>query len=158
MIIQQNETKWCSGCSNDLLINDFGKKLDGRPRWHCRKCDAKSRREWRRNHLEEDKQQKKRYAEKYPEIIKRRSRRQNWRKKGLDPDMIENHLSTHHGNCDICGLPPNGQSHAIDHCHKSGKFRGILCTKCNSGIAMFNDDPNLFDKAKIYLSRNISSA
>jgi len=40
---------------------------------------------------------------------------------------------------------------AIDHCHKSGEVRGSLCTKCNSGIGMFNDSIELLMSACEYL-------
>jgi hypothetical protein len=44
------------------------------------------------------------------------------------------------GKCAICGGPPeNGKSLAVDHCHVTGRVRGLLCLKCNSGIGMFKD-------------------
>lgn len=35
----------------------------------------------------------------------------------------------------------------IDHCHDSGKVRGLLCARCNSGIGQFQDDPELIEAA-----------
>jgi len=42
----------------------------------------------------------------------------------------------------------------IDHNHKTDKFRGWLCHKCNRGLGAFNDNPNLLLKAIDYLDKN----
>lgn len=45
----------------------------------------------------------------------------------------------------------------IDHDHRTGKVRGILCQACNLGLGKFRDDPALIKSAIRYLSvRGIS--
>jgi len=39
----------------------------------------------------------------------------------------------------------------VDHCHKTGAVRGLLCPSCNSVLGMFNDDTALFARAIDYL-------
>lgn len=39
----------------------------------------------------------------------------------------------------------------VDHCHETGKVRGLLCNKCNVGIAMFNEELDLLTNAINYL-------
>lgn len=39
----------------------------------------------------------------------------------------------------------------VDHNHKSGKIRGLLCPACNSAIGMFNEDVGLMQRAADYL-------
>lgn len=46
---------------------------------------------------------------------------------------------------------------AVDHCHKTGKIRGLLCTSCNTGLGNFKDDILLLDKALNYLKSNLDS-
>lgn len=42
----------------------------------------------------------------------------------------------------------------VDHCHKSGKIRGILCPKCNVALGYFMDDPKLMERASRYIREN----
>jgi hypothetical protein len=40
---------------------------------------------------------------------------------------------------------------SVDHCHNTGKIRGILCTKCNTGLGSFKDNIELLMNAIKYL-------
>ena len=57
------------------------------------------------------------------------------------------------GRCAICGTHQcnTGKAFAVDHCHLTGKVRGLLCANCNTGIGKLNDDPELLTKAAEYL-------
>lgn len=56
--------------------------------------------------------------------------------------------------CDICGCKPNAiKRHNIDHCHKTGSVRGLLCDSCNTGIGKFKDDTSLLANAIKYLEK-----
>lgn len=43
---------------------------------------------------------------------------------------------------------------AIDHCHTSGKVRGLLCVGCNNGLGCFRDDPERLASAILYLNKH----
>lgn len=64
--------------------------------------------------------------------------------------------------CDLCGGPPTAAGFHIDHDWKCcptavgicGKcVRGVLCSRCNTGIGMFKDDVTILRSAIEYLSR-----
>lgn len=73
------------------------------------------------------------------------------RKYGITADEYDRRLDEQGGGCKICGKILQRVSLAVDHNHKTGKVRGILCENCNRGLGMFKDDPNLLRSAIEYL-------
>ena len=53
--------------------------------------------------------------------------------------------------CEICGGDNGKRAIHLDHDHKTGEFRGWLCSNCNTGIGMFADDPDRLEEAARYL-------
>lgn len=64
-------------------------------------------------------------------------------------------LEAQDGLCKICSrkLDPESVNDAphVDHCHKTGRVRGILCFRCNTGLGKFGDDAILLQRAAKYL-------
>lgn len=52
-----------------------------------------------------------------------------------------------HKRCDICKAPRGKQRFHVDHCHRSGKIRGVLCRECNLALGHVEDRKRL---AKIF--------
>jgi 5-methylcytosine-specific restriction endonuclease McrA len=57
------------------------------------------------------------------------------------------------GCCAICNKHQSefDKALAIDHDHKSGEVRGLLCMPCNTALGKFRDDTNLLQSAIRYL-------
>lgn len=90
-----------------------------------------------------------RYAER--KIIVRLQR------KGIEPTQeIINYIENHSGTCDICNSPPDGRwkELAIDHCHATGNFRGMLCSSCNRSLGHMGDDIDRLKSALRYLEHH----
>jgi hypothetical protein len=58
--------------------------------------------------------------------------------------------------CKICKRPPNKiKKLCVDHCHISGKVRGLLCDKCNKGLGSFEDSLLSIKNALAYLEESL---
>lgn len=78
---------------------------------------------------------------------------QRFAKYGLMPADVEAMRSAQNNQCPICDRPLT-DVYTIDHCHAEGYVRGLLCHRCNSGLGMFEDNPELFARAVDYLERS----
>lgn len=65
----------------------------------------------------------------------------------IDDVSLKNIIATTF-SCTICG--DNGDL-VVDHDHSTKKIRGVLCNKCNKGLGLFRDSPDLLEYARIYL-------
>ena len=82
------------------------------------------------------------------------ARRTNLRKKyGITPEIYDQMYADQEGRCKICSRHSTEfkRQLAVDHCHTTGKVRGLLCSNCNTAIGKLNDDPELFARAVSYL-------
>lgn len=80
------------------------------------------------------------------------SRRNKWLKKyGISGEDYERLLAAQNGTCAICQQKQE-RLLSVDHCHKSGAVRGLLCVKCNSALGMIGDDLGLVCRIIDYLT------
>lgn len=75
------------------------------------------------------------------------------RKYGITTEDYLEIIDAQDGECAICSASISELDHTahLDHCHDTGKVRGVLCRRCNTGIGMLNDDPDTLQKAIDYL-------
>ena len=71
------------------------------------------------------------------------------RRYGIGADEFDALLAKQGGVCRICGRP---DPEHVDHDHKTGRVRGILCFNCNGGLGQFADDVDRLESAAHYLS------
>ena len=91
-------------------------------------------------------------------------RRVTLEKYGLTDDTFNALFEAQNRRCAICRSDTPATSKrdarftevnwAIDHCHKTGKTRGILCTRCNIALGMAQDDVGLLANMVAYLLKH----
>jgi hypothetical protein len=81
---------------------------------------------------------------------------------GITLDEYKVILEAQGGVCAICGKAETRTDHKtkkvsrlhVDHCHESGKVRGLLCHLCNAMLGHAKDDVTVLRKAIAYLGQN----
>ena len=76
---------------------------------------------------------------------------------GITEEQYNEMLQKQNGVCRFCKKSPedNKQRLAVDHCHDTGKVRGLLCSTCNLGLGYFNDNIALLSEAILYLQEHV---
>ncbi len=71
----------------------------------------------------------------------------------ITEEQYQDMLLLQNNSCAICGAHTAGGkgSWHVDHNHTTNKVRGLLCHKCNTGLGLFSDNPDLLTKAREYL-------
>lgn len=80
---------------------------------------------------------------------------------GIEWDEYQGLIKLHNGLCAICNQPETAKTLsgvtrdlAVDHCHKTGKIRGLLCTGCNMTVGHCDKHPELIDGLIAYLEKH----
>lgn len=165
----------CRRCGARAPIDDFTKSSHGKLGVIavCRKCtnaQARERRqadparflEYTQRSYRKNAEQKKRYAagwrERNPEKVREQWRRKNLEKYGLTPAQYDEMLASQDGVCAICRQVDHVSRRLhVDHCHSTGRVRGLLCGPCNSVIGLAREDPAVLRAAIDYLGRMASN-
>lgn len=95
----------------------------------------------------------KKWAQKNRERCKYLGLRACLKRYGLTPESYGSLLEKQNNCCAICQEPSKGGRLSVDHCHRTGRVRGVLCKNCNTAIGLLRDAPSLFFKAIEYLKR-----
>lgn len=76
------------------------------------------------------------------------------KKYGLTPEMYAQQAEKQNNRCAICNEEEKGKRLSVDHDHSTKKVRELLCSRCNTSIGKFSDDPELLRKAAEYLEKH----
>lgn len=110
----------------------------------------------RREYLQDYYQNNKEYHKEYYLGRKQKVWEDNIKRKfNLSVEQYKTLEEQQNFKCAICEVdtPEPYQRWTVDHCHETGKVRGLLCTKCNPGIGFFRNDINILYKAIEYLRK-----
>jgi hypothetical protein len=152
--------KICSKCNLTKPLADYYKdktKIDGH-RAMCKACNRESK----KTHTlsEEAKAKRKAYCREYSREYNRakcqdprfRLNKHLKHKYGITIEEYEDMLDKQGGVCYICHreCKVNGRL-CVDHCHRSGKVRALLCTQCNGALGLAEDSVITLKKMIAYL-------
>lgn len=144
------ETKVCSVCKQELPLEDFHKSKSSKDglSYRCAKCDYAAQKDYKKRRHETVKVQRR--------AVQRRH------KYGLEQEDFDRIFQKQGGRCGCCGVSlddgwtrqhkPNKL--VIDHDHKTGLVRGLLCTMCNKGLGLLGDNLEGLQKAVDYLKKH----
>ncbi|HTG26122.1 MAG TPA: endonuclease VII domain-containing protein [Reyranella sp.] len=93
----------------------------------------------------------KRLREKHPDKVKAHNLKKYG---GMTLAVFEQMRSDQAGCCAICREEFTAAPH-VDHCHKTGVVRSLLCGGCNHGLGKFKDSPARLEAAAEYVRRHI---
>lgn len=147
--------KTCCTCKETKPLTEFFKDktntVDGHA-WNCKVCKTKVTQRCRANNRENYNAYMRKYNKIAPGRLQRveaDKRRGLMRRYGLTVEDYDNLLASQGGHCAIC---PATKSLHVDHCHTSGKVRGILCASHNRSMAAL-DDLELFKALSAYKAK-----
>lgn len=152
------ETRVCKSCEAEKDISEFyflNKERRYRL-WECKPCkDARTKRNYTLNESEKLRRRisAKAWAHANPEKIKAFSRKTRLKREyGLTLEQYDAMVSRQGGRCALCdATEPGGRwpEWHVDHCHKTGKVRALLCAECNRHLGIFEKMLDAFGMDKI---------
>jgi hypothetical protein len=165
------DCKPCKQCGVTKPLDDFYRHptaRDGR-RGQCKACilyraslryqdDPEKFKERTRLYRESNPDQLREYKRRRKEKTREWCRTRLLRQYGLDEGEFDAMAAAQGDRCAICETDTPGGAHNvwhIDHCHDTGRVRGLLCQRCNVGLGYFSDDPAVLSAAVDYLERAV---
>jgi hypothetical protein len=133
--------KRCSMCKKLKPRTEFYKESSRKDgiTGYCKPCKLEKTKKWR---------------EQNPEKMKAHIDSRIWYRReklyGLSKENFFKILEKQNYECKICKLEINDRCH-VDHCHDTGRVRGLLCGNCNAALGLFKDNTEILKNAIKYL-------
>ena len=140
---QTTGSKTCTKCGITKDIEEFykrgGKQSPDSRKNHCKDCD------------------KKRVSKSYWEDPSKSRNNDLKRLYGITLNEYNQMLLNQNNQCAICNATDPGGKHGkfmVDHCHSTGKVRGLLCKRCNIALGEVRDNPYILQSMIKYLKEH----
>jgi hypothetical protein len=143
--MQMDEVKYCGGCNRDKSVDDFHKssRKSGLAT-QCKECINKRGRDW----YASNKPRRQEAGAVYHQLNRDRARdRAIQRKYGITLAQYKEMSEAQGHVCAVCAKPERVVDYrtgtvnqlAVDHCHETGRVRGLLCYSCNRVLGTLGD-------------------
>ncbi len=112
--------------------------------------------QYRLNNQEKIKAYRQKYKPRQKELDRILNRAKRLKEHGISEEEFNSMLKQQEGKCAICDKPQDESIKflSIDHDHKTNTNRGLLCSNCNRGIGLLQDDINILQRAIEYLQKH----
>jgi hypothetical protein len=159
------ETRKCPRCKEELELTpeNFSKNKRAKNGFqtYCRPCQSQiasaSNKKRGKAFTDYQRDYQRKWREDNKERATRRRRVRYVRMKyGLTLGAYEELIQQ--PSCSICSVNFDSEIlPCVDHCHDTGKIRGVLCNACNVGLGYFKDDVGSLQQAISYLRQNVDA-
>ena len=152
--------KKCIRCNQEKTTSEFHKDSSAKSGLYayCKECARAKTAAWKAADPERSRESQRRSREKRPEVYWAKNLRDHF---GITVEQYQQMFDEQHGCCAVCGLaeteihPKSNRLRrlAVDHCHDTGRIRGLLCNRCNRAIGLFRDSADVIRGAIAYLEK-----
>jgi len=144
---------WCYNRGAEYWVTPekfkFNQERNGRWAKENPEIHRENNRRWNRNNRARFNENKRRSARNNPDSTKNAQLRIKF---NITLEQYNQLFYLQNYKCAICNDEcKTGRKLAVDHDHKTGKIRGLLCMNCNNGLGKFKDSCDLLSKAISYL-------
>jgi hypothetical protein len=149
--LKKQGLKRCPTCKMvKALKDDFftSKNSNGGYASHCKDCSRILSKK-----LSDTPEQKEKSKKRYKKNKKKLRNTFLKRKFGITLEVYNKILKEQKGVCAVCGRKEKNKSLAVDHDHKTGKIRGLLCGRCNPALGFLQESPKLIKKILEYINK-----
>lgn len=136
-IVKVPEGIYCNDCDETLTEENMHPSLIRSQNWICKGCSHKRTNKWRKENPSKMR------------VIDRRGKLKN--KYSITIPEYNDMLALQEGVCALCGKEEKRRPLSVDHCHTTGRIRGLLCSSCNLAIGLIGDDSEVAMKIARYL-------
>lgn len=150
--------KTCSKCNQTKNLNLFyrNKRNKDGLNYYCKECSNSINNDFRKNRYPLDKQKnrdnQKRWQQRHSKEVKDKKLKAKF---NITIKDYNNMLTEQNYSCKICCIKQIDLTInlSVDHCHFTGKIRGLLCNSCNLALGLFKDNIEYLKNAQNYLKQ-----
>ena len=144
----------CRVCEVDRPDDEYSDW--GRQRWECRSCVSDRNRAYGQANRDRRNERLREWRSRNPEAAKMKDLRARLtRKYRLTPHEVAAMIDAQGSRCLLCAS--STRRLVIDHCHDSGRVRGMLCRSCNTIVGQVEMAPALLNRLSAYIHGNLTS-
>ena len=130
--------KKCISCKEKKSLVEFYKSNKIYYQKECKQCQSNRKSKWYKTASGKESSRRTKLKQRF----------------GISVEDYNILLDSQNYSCKICKEKESYLGHrlSVDHCHTTGKIRGLLCKSCNLGLGNFRDRIDLLEEAKNYLT------